>query len=69
MSRFTDAELAAEQQRAVLDVYRARVHGDASQAVDRMLTVLRFATQPHHDDPAEVCADSDDHEGLRPEVP
>ena len=66
IKRLTDAELAAEHQRALLDVYRAKVHGDASQAVDRMLTVLRFATLPHHDDPSEACGDSDDHDGAAP---
>ena len=67
MTRLTDAELAAEHQRAVLDVYRAKVHGDASEAVDRMLTVLRFATNPDYDAP-EAC-DSSNDEGVRPAVP
>lgn len=50
--RFTDAELAAEHQRAILEVYRAKVHGSAATAISRMLTVLRFASSEHFDEVA-----------------
>ena len=50
--RLTDAELAAEVQRAVADMLRAKGRdAELNAATDRMLTMTRFATAPDHDTP------------------
>lgn len=50
MTRFTDAELAAEVQRAVVDMLRAKGKpAELATATDRMLTAQRFALADHWD--------------------
>jgi hypothetical protein len=49
--RLTDAEVAAELHKAIGEVYRAKVHGKTSSVLlDRMQTLLRFATLHHYDE-------------------
>ncbi|MGN6406180.1 hypothetical protein [Sinomonas sp.] len=51
--RLTDPELAAELHKAIGEVYRAKVHDKTSSVLlDRMQTILRFATHPHYDEEA-----------------
>ena len=54
MKRLTDPELAAEAQRAIADTFRAKGRaGELGVAIDRYLTLVRFATLPHHDEAPE----------------